>query len=154
MSDSLNLESLTNMETNSKTTVLLVDEDIKIGAAIQDLFRDFFRSNNYRVIQATTLTDALEHLEKYKIDLVITDLRLSRYSGLSLLVRVRAMPYEIPIIVMSAFTDFMSEEDWKLLGVAEFISKPPDLKLTQEIISKVLNKKIEADQSQPIKEED
>ncbi|MFQ5638440.1 MAG: response regulator [bacterium] len=117
---------------------MLVDEDPKIGAAFQEFFFDFFKSKEYQMTQATSLRDALAYLEQEKIGLIITDLRLSQYSGLSLLIRARAMPYEVPIIVMSAFTDFMSVEDWKHLGAADFISKPPDLSRLREVISRVL----------------
>ncbi len=136
-------ESKRATETDSKTTILLVDEDPKIGAVFQEFFHDFFKSNEYQMIQATTLSDALAYLEQEKIGLIITDLRLSQYSGLSLLIRVRTMPYEVPIIVMSAYTDFISEEDWKLLGAAEFISKPPDLSRLREVVSRVLKKSTE-----------
>ncbi len=131
-----------------KNTILLVDEDPKVGAAFQEFFQDFITDGKYRMIQATTLSDALKHLKENRIDLIITDLRLSQYSGLSLLIRVRATPNKVPVIVMSAYTDFMSVEDWKLLGATEFISKPPDLNLLQEVISKLLTNSNDKMQSQ------
>lgn len=128
------------MDADSKITILLVDEDPKIGAAFHEFFHDFFTIDKYRMIQATTLSDALAHLEQERIGLIITDLRLSQYSGLSLLIRVRAMAEQVPVIVMSAYTDFISEEDWKLLGATAFISKPPDLSRLRQVISRVLKK--------------
>lgn len=149
MSKDLNCrESIKNRDAHSKNTILLVDEDPKIGAAFQEFFYDFFIVEEYQMIQATTVSDALAHLNEGKIDLIITDLRLSQYSGLSLLIRVRAMPYKVPIIVMSAYTDFMSEEDWKLLGATEFISKPPDLSRLREVIYRVLKRESGNIQSQ------
>jgi len=137
-----------NRHARCKNTILLVDEDPKVGAAVQEFFQDFFAVGKYRMIQATTLSDALKHLKENRIDLIITDLRLSQYSGLSLLIRVRATPNDVPVIVMSAYTDFMSEEDWKLLGATEFISKPPDLSRLREVISRILNRRNEQYQSQ------
>ncbi|MFQ5864120.1 MAG: response regulator [bacterium] len=149
MSKDLNCrESIKSRDEQSKKIILLADEDPKIGAALQEFFHDFLTAEGYRMIQATTLSDALAHLEQEKIGLIITDLRLSQYSGLSLLIRVRTMPYKVPVIVMSAYTDFISEEDWKLLGATEFISKPPDLSRLREVISRILKRKSGEMQSQ------
>ncbi|MFQ5651567.1 MAG: response regulator [bacterium] len=137
MSNDLNdQQSMNDNPAQTKKTVLLVDEDSKIAA----VFHDFLQSEGYRMIQATTVSEALTYLEKEKVALIITDLRLSEYSGLSLLVRVRALLYPVPVIVMSAYTDFMSEEDWRLLGATEFIAKPPDLSQLREVISRVLER--------------
>jgi len=46
----------------------------------------------------------------------------------------------------------MSEEDWKLFGATEFISKPPELSRLRKVISRILNKKNEKYQSQPNRE--
>lgn len=141
-------ESGKNGETPSKITILLVDEDLKIGVALHEFFRDFFTAKGYRMHHANTLSDALMYLQNEKVDLIITDLRLSQYSGLSLLIRSRFMPDKVPIIVLSAYTDLMSDEDWKLLGATEFISKPPDLNRLRAAISKALLKNGEIIQSE------
>lgn len=122
------------------TTILLVDDDPNIGAAIHRFFQNFFGEEEYRMFQTSTVSEALTYLNQEKIDLIITDLQLMEYSGVSLLVRMRAKSKQVPIIVMSAYTNFMSEEDWKLLGAQEFIPKPPDLSLLREVLSRVLKK--------------
>lgn len=152
MSKNLNYqEAGKNGETASIITILLVDEDLKIGVALQEFFRDFFTAKGYRMLHANTLSDALMYLKNEEIDLIITDLRLSQYSGLSLVIRSRFMPDKVPIIVMSAYTDLMPEEDWKLLGATEFVSKPPDLNRLRAAISKALARKSEIMQSESIK---
>lgn len=145
-------ESSKHKETPSIITILLVDEDLKIGVALQEFFRDFFTAAGFRMLHANTLSDALMYLQNEKIDLIITDLRLSQYSGLSLLIRSRAMPDKVPVIVMSAHTDFMSEEDWKLLGATEFVSKPPDLNRLRAAVSRALIGNYEIIQSESLKE--
>jgi len=132
--DSNGYEPIESSRAQATKTILLVDEDPNIGAAL----RHFFAGDGYQVLQATTVPDAMVCLEQNQVDLIITDLRLSRYSGLSLLIRVRAIPQQVPVIVMSAYSDFMSAEDWKLLGATEFISKPPDLLRLREVIARAL----------------
>lgn len=126
--------------TGSETAILLLDQDPRFGAVLRHFFNDFFAGEAYRMIQLPTVAEALEHLEREKVDLILTDLRVAGYSGLSLLVRVRSKPSPVPIIVMSAYTDFMAEEDWKLLGAADFIPKPPELSRLRQAITTVLKR--------------
>lgn len=126
----------------SENTILLVDEDPRTGAVLHHFFNHFFAGENYGMIHAATVPEALAHLEREKIDLIITDLRLAGYSGLSLLARVRTKFPTLPVIVMSAYTNFMAEEDWKLLGATAFIPKPPELSRLREAISLVLRRGI------------
>lgn len=134
----------------SENTVLLVDEDPRIGAVLHHFFKHFFagENENYEMIQAATVPEALEHLEREKVDLIITDLQLAGYSGFSLLARVRTKFPALPVIVMSAYTNFMPEEDWKLLGAAAFIPKPPALRQLREVISQALKSDKGASQPQ------
>lgn len=120
---------------HSENMILLVDEDPRIGAVLRHFFNHFFAGEKCGMVQAATVPEALAHLEREKVDLIITDLRLAGYSGLSLLARVRTKFPALPVIVMSAYTNLMAEEDWKLLGAVAFIPKPPELSRLHEVIS-------------------
>ena len=131
-------QAIREKESDAGHTVMLVDPDPSIAVVFREFFKDFFSGEAYIMLHTASAWEALDRLKSGKIDLIITDLRLAHYSGLSLLARARAVPYNVPIIVMSAFTDLMSEEEWKMLGATEFISKPPDRARLRETISRIL----------------
>jgi DNA-binding NtrC family response regulator len=65
--------------------VLIVDDE----NATRDLCRDVVAESGLRTRTASTTEQALEILEQYPVDIVITDLRVPEIGGLELLKRVR-----------------------------------------------------------------
>ena len=59
----------------------------------------------HRIVTALNAADALEHFTNTKFDLVITDYKMPRMDGLELIVRLREMTPEIPVILISGFVD-------------------------------------------------
>jgi response regulator RpfG family c-di-GMP phosphodiesterase len=83
-----------------EATVLLVDDD----AANLDLLERIFRGD-YRLLRAKDGEEALALLEKEKVDVIITDQRMPRVSGIQLLEKSLAINPKIVKIILSAYTD-------------------------------------------------
>ncbi len=121
-----------------ETIILLVDICNNLPVAFKLFFDELFTSSKYELIHVNSVQEALRILMKNNVDLIITDLKLLDRSGISLLIQTREMIPEIPIIVLSAYTDFVTKEDLSLLGVRHFFQKPPDLHQIKRAISKIL----------------
>jgi two-component system, NtrC family, response regulator PilR len=80
--------------------------------------------------------EGLDLLAREPFDLIITDLRMPRISGMELLKEIREQGLQIPVIVLTAFTSIESAVEAMKLGAADYIGKPPQL---DEIIIKVDN---------------
>ena len=86
-----------------KTRVLTVDDE----GHILELLKYNLESSGYEVVQAETGEEALEIIEKEKIDLVLLDLMLPGIDGLEVLKRIRTNETykRLPIIMLTAKSD-------------------------------------------------
>ncbi len=123
--------------------VLLVDIDDNLKEALGNLFDKIFTGKQYDLIQVNLIRKALEIIKNNHIDLMITDLQLLDGSGISLLIQVQDSFPDIPKIILSAYTDLISKEDMKLLGINYFFQKPPNLHTLKQGIEQILQLKKE-----------
>lgn len=74
-------------------------------------------------------------------DLVILDLRLPGMSGLEILEGIRRIDDDLPVIVVSAWTDKAVRARALEMGAAAFFQKPPDYrKLHQKMVQLVMSR--------------
>lgn len=118
-------------------TALVVDDDKNIIAA----FERFFKKEQCTLITATNVEDALEILEDRRVDLLITDIKLRRRSGVTLFTEVRTSRPELPVIVITGYPDLVSESKIRLLGADYFFLKPLDLEELRTAVRKCLQNK-------------
>lgn len=101
-------------------TVLVVDDE----AATRDLCRDVVAESGLRARSACTTEEALETLEQYPIDIVITDLCVPSLGGLELLKRVRERYPETAVIVLTQYGTIENAIEATRLGAADYVTKP------------------------------
>jgi len=90
------------MKEPSETTVLVVDDE----EPIRVLLDRFLFQENYRVVTANNVEQALTILSEQTIDLILLDLHMpGPYDGEELLFLLRDRGDEIPIIVVSGWVD-------------------------------------------------
>lgn len=68
--------------------------------------------------------EALEALESFKPDLIVTDILMPFTSGLDLITVVRSSGSKVPILVLSAMDQEATVLEALSLGANDFISKP------------------------------
>ncbi len=109
-------------EENRQVTVavLVVDDE----AATRDLCSDVAAEVGLRVRTAATTEHALESLEQFPTDIVITDLKVPEMGGLELLKRVRASFPHIAVIVLTQYGTIESAVEAIRLGASEYVTKP------------------------------
>ncbi|HEX2082958.1 MAG TPA: response regulator, partial [Xanthomonadaceae bacterium] len=71
-------------------------------------------------------------------DLIFTDVRMPGDDGLALLERLKAAYPDLPVIVMSAYTDIASTAGAFRGGAYEFLSKPFDLDVAVALVARAL----------------
>jgi len=102
--------------------VLLVDDD----QAVRDIIRFALQKKRYRVLEASSYSEAIEQLST-PIDIAIIDYLLPDRDGFELFKRIREISPTLPAIIMTAY----STEDVVInalrTGVTEYIKKPLSL---------------------------
>lgn len=127
----------------TKTILIVEDEDI-----LREILKDYFLSEQYKVLEARDGKKALTLFEEEKPHLVILDIMLPQLDGWSVCKRIRKTS-QVPIIMLTARVD---EDDTLLgfeLGADDYVTKPysPPILLarakrileSREMISKPIN---------------
>src|SRR6266481_4322903 len=80
-------------------SLLIVDDEV----STRNLCRDVAADAGLQVYIAATTEEALEILDQYPIDIVVTDLQVPQIGGLELLKRTRANNAEIAVMVLTQY---------------------------------------------------
>ncbi|MDY0232643.1 MAG: response regulator transcription factor [Sulfurimonas sp.] len=100
--------------------VLFVEDEENIARLLKEAIGDSF----YSFTIAKDGRDGLEMFEKISPDIVITDINMPKMSGLEMANEIKKINQNIPIIILSAFSDkekFLGAID---TGVAKYFLKP------------------------------
>jgi len=119
----------------------VVDDDRAVRFVLAEALRDA----GYAVQAFESAQAALQAIEDEEApDLVITDVRMPGLDGLAFLEALKARRPELPVIVMSAYTDIASTAGAFRGGAHEFLSKPFDLDEAVALVARALPERTEA----------
>ena len=119
--------------------ILLIDDEPSVLATLKKILEKL----NYQVTSRSSSVEALEAFRSNpgKFDLVITDMTMPVMQGDELSSELTKIRHEIPIILCTGFSDTMSDEKAKLLGIKAFLMKPVVFTELSQKIYDILNKK-------------
>ncbi len=100
-------------------TILVVDDNREIVYSISELLK----YEGYQVANAYDGMEALDILEREKIDLILLDVMMPRLNGLSALMKLREKSH-IPVIILSARTEESDKVSGLVLGADDYVEKP------------------------------
>jgi diguanylate cyclase (GGDEF)-like protein len=104
-------------------TLLIVDDDVNVLAALHRLFR----RDNYRVLTAVSPIEAFELLALYRVQVILCDQRMPVMSGTEFLSKVKEMYPDTIRIILSGDTDVETVLDSINRGaIYRFYTKPWD----------------------------
>jgi CheY-like chemotaxis protein len=126
------------IQKGNERILLVDDQDI-----IVDMERQMLERLGYHVTARISSTDALEtfRTQPDKFDLVITDMTMPNMTGDKLAVELIKIRSDIPVILCTGFSEMMTEEKAKTLGIKGFLMKPVVMKELSNAIRKVLDDK-------------
>jgi DNA-binding NtrC family response regulator len=118
----------------SMKNVLIVDDEMPVQLTISEGLGIYTKDLN--VLTAENGKKAVEVMESFKVDLVVTDLNMSEMDGFELLAYIRKSYLNIPVIVMTGFSTTEIEKKLQTLDIFGYIEKPLNLKdLTDMILN-------------------
>jgi len=119
---------------NSPATILVCDDEELIRWSLGQ----HLEAEGHRVLTAEDGAQALEIALSEAPDLMISDLKMPRMDGMSLLRRLRRAECDVPVIVITAHGDISSAMEATRLGARAYVHKPFDLEEIGLAASKVL----------------
>jgi PAS domain S-box-containing protein len=119
-----------------KERILFVDDEDILAEMGRDLLEDL----GYTV---TAMTDSLSAWDVFRaqpdqFDLVITDMTMPGMTGAELAKELLKIRPKIPIILCTGYSEFITEEKAKKIGIQGFAFKPLTIKILTQLISQVL----------------
>lgn len=114
--------------------ILFVDDDPNAG----ELMLRFSEEASYSCTVFRVPEMALEHFKNEGADLIVSDLRMPKMTGIELLHAVREHTPDIPFIIITGYANIDDAIEALRLGASDFIKKPFDMDELQILIEKTL----------------
>jgi signal transduction histidine kinase len=102
--------------------VLLVEDNADDALLLRAMFRKE-KLGSFALVHVVRLTEALEHLEKNKVDIVLLDLGLPDGHGLDTLRRTLAAAPVVPVIVLTGLEDEVLAAEAMKEGALDYLIK-------------------------------
>ena len=126
------------VETDSENTqIMIVDDEENILKLMQHSLQE----KGHNVAVFSDAEDAIEEIEKEAYDLIITDLKMPKLSGIEFVKMVKTISPKTDLIVMTGYPSVETAVECMKLGATDYIVKPLDLEYLNIIVEKSLYKR-------------
>ncbi len=118
--------------------ILLVDDE----AGFAELLRDLLQMDSYEVVLAYDGQEALDKLQTFTPDAIISDIVMPRLSGFEMFKRVKASPAtaSIPFLFITGFQDDRVLAEARKVGVFGILRKPVDIEQIENRLRELIKK--------------
>lgn len=119
-----------------KYRLLIVDDEKIIRSGIRARL-EYLKIEFEEVREASASREALEILEEWKCDIVITDIRMPDMDGLDFIEMARERWPHIKFVIVSGYTEFEYAERAIGLGVSAYLVKPLSNPSLKDVMTKL-----------------
>ncbi|MGQ0809697.1 MAG: sigma-54-dependent transcriptional regulator [Nitrospiraceae bacterium] len=117
--------------------ILVVDDE----QSLRDVLSIMLKRAGYDVTLASDCEEAIAHIGKEIFDLVITDLKMPKGSGLDVLKAVKAASPETVVLMITAYATAESAVEAMKHGAYDYLTKPFQVDEVQLIVRNALEKR-------------
>jgi two-component system, cell cycle response regulator DivK len=118
---------------------VLIAED---SSVIQNLTRKILQIQNYDIFSAKNGTQVLEMLAKEDYDIILMDINMPQMDGIECAKRIRALDNkkksQIPIVAITGNAINYSLEDFRSVGIDDYLQKPLNFDLLVETVKRLI----------------
>src|SRR5262245_11054623 len=107
-------------EPGTKPRILIVDDE----PSMRDMLRIVLRRDGFDVLLAGNGREAIATLEKERVDLLLSDIRMPDVGGVEVLRAAKALNRDIIAFMMTAFASTDSAVEAMRLGAVDYFTKP------------------------------
>ncbi len=101
-------------------TIVVADDE----ALARQSVAEFLREEGYQVYEAADGEAALQLLDQFDVDLILSDLRMPGVDGLAVLQKVREMYPQTMVVLMTAYASVDTVVEALRLGAQDYLLKP------------------------------
>ncbi len=111
-----------NERTGGRGRVLVVEDE----AYVRDSLVEVLRARRFEAAAAGSVADALAHLGRAPVDVVLSDLRMPGADGLDLVRRMQTAAPEVPVVILTGHGNVASAVECLKAGASDYILKPAE----------------------------
>ena len=120
--------------------IVLAEDD----HSLRELLASSLEYEGYEVSQASTGNELIDQMRRFaaagdKVDLLISDVRMPKMSGLVVLKLLRDAEFDMPVILITAFSDIWTRREAGEYG-AVLLDKPVHIRTLRREVAKALNR--------------
>jgi len=118
-------------------SILFIDDE----PALDEIAKNILEGLGYRVTTTARSNEALGLFTAYpdRFDLVVTDMTMPDITGDKLAKKLLSIRKDIPIILCTGYSEHITEEKARKIGIREMLMKPLEIKELAHTIRKVLD---------------
>jgi sigma-B regulation protein RsbU (phosphoserine phosphatase) len=116
-----------------KGSILIIDDNVDL----LEYLKDFFMIYNYEVILAESGNEGIDKFRQFAPDVVISDIRLPDKSGNIVVKEIKEIDHEVPIIVITGYSDHNLILSAMKNGAVELLKKPFKPKDLKYLVTKI-----------------
>lgn len=105
---------------DNKYKILVVEDDKEIREGIEI----YLRNQGYQVFQAANGAEGLKVVEQEELHLAIVDIMMPVMDGITMLMKLRAMEQDFPVIMLSAKSEEVDKIMGLNMGADDYVTKP------------------------------
>jgi signal transduction histidine kinase/CheY-like chemotaxis protein len=117
--------------------VLIIDDEKDLC----QLLSEYLKSKGYETAVAYNGEEGLEKLKQARFQLVISDLKMPKLSGLETLDRIKRSDPHVEVVLLTAFGSVPTAIEALKLGAYDFIEKPVKLERLVQVIEGALERR-------------
>ncbi|MEO6722589.1 MAG: sigma-54 dependent transcriptional regulator [Ferruginibacter sp.] len=122
------------------TKILIIDDDMDMCR----LLERFFNRHNFEVVITNSGKRGLEEMQKQIPDIILCDFRLSDTDGKELLIKIKAISPQVPVIIITGYSEIKIAVEVMKHGAFDYVTKP----LLPDEILNTINKALEQSSQQ------
>lgn len=119
--------------------VLIADDESDIRQLLEEEVREAFDDTELEFYFAVDGAEAVEIIKSHDLDIILTDLKMPRLDGVSLIQATRELKKEPIMIMITAYGSYENLIDMMRLGVFDFFEKPFDEEQLKATLIRVKN---------------
>jgi CheY-like chemotaxis protein len=121
--------------------ILVVDDEPDVADLFRQQFRRELRSGRFKMDFALSASEALERVaiaEEASLIFIFSDINMPGETGLQLLPKVRALKPDVPVVMITAYSDADTRRKASEGGAVDLVTKPIDFSALKLRIDKRL----------------
>lgn len=100
--------------------ILIIEDDLTFSKILEG----FLSKHGYTSVKTHSAKDGIQVLHKKNVELVLLDYRLPDSTGLEVLQQIKSVRQNLPVIIMTSFSDVRTAVKAIKAGAFEYITKP------------------------------